>query len=433
VRKLRYGLEMRQQAKRHLHLHRADALAAQIAKNLRRSYPSLGRISTAGELRRGCELVADLSLVAELPQLGDAPAVIELSDSVKIYMTDQAHFGATLLLATGSEAHLRQLTAMANQQGLGFVAHGFANSKIVAGASEEAIYAALGLPFIEPELREGRGEIERAMAGRLPTLVSDADLGGLLHAHTDASDGSASLEEMAEATRTRGYGYLGVTDHSQSARYAGGLTVEAIELQHRAIDRLNARYAGSFRIFKGIESDILADGALDYPEQVLAQFDFVVASVHSRFRLDQATQTARIIRAVSNPFTTILGHPTGRQLLRRPGYEVDVARVLAACAKYGVAVEINANPWRLDLDWRWHSTALELGCMMSINPDAHATSELDLTHWGVTMARKGSLTKDRILNALTASAIAGRLQQRRVPPTRSGRAQARLDETESSR
>jgi DNA polymerase (family 10) len=253
----------------------------------------------------------------------------------------------------------------------------------VVAKTEDDIYTALGVPFIEPELREGTDEIALAMKHALSMLVGDADVRGILHAHTDLSDGVDTLEVMAEATRARGYQYFGVADHSKSAHYAGGLSVEEILAQHAEIDRLNKRYGPSFRILKGIESDILADGSLDYPEEILARFDFVVASVHGRFKLDRNTQTQRIIRAVQNPFTTILGHMTGRQLLRRPGYDVDVEAILAACADHGVAVEINANPWRLDLDWRWHRRALELGCTMSINPDAHSTDEIDLTHWGV--------------------------------------------------
>jgi DNA polymerase (family 10) len=209
-----------------------------------------------------------------------------------------------------------------------------------------------------------------------------------------------------------------VADHSKSAHYAGGLSVEEIEAQHAEIDRLNKRFGKSFRILKGIESDILADGCLDYPDEILARFDFVVASVHGRFKLDRKTQTERIIRAVENPFTTILGHMTGRQLLRRPGYEVDIEAVLAACAGHGVAVEINANPWRLDLDWRWHRRALELGCMMSINPDAHSTDEIDLTHWGVEMARKGGVPAERVLNALTLPRLLQHLKRRKDVPAR---------------
>ena len=183
--------------------------------------------------------------------------------------------------------------------------------------------------------------------------------------------------------------------------------------QHAEIDKLNKRYRGRFRIFKGIEFDILADGSLDYPEEILDRFDFIVASVHSRFKLGRKEQTERILTAVANPRTTILGHMTGRQLLRRPGYEVDVEKILRACARHGVAVEINANPWRLDLDWRWHQLALDLGCIMSINPDAHSTSEIELTHWGVEMARKGGIPKARVLNCLSSEEITDYLGRRR--------------------
>jgi DNA polymerase (family X) len=176
---------------------------------------------------------------------------------------------------------------------------------------------------------------------------------------------------------------------------------------------LNKRFRDRFRIFKGIESDILLDGSLDYPDDVLARFDFVVASVHSRFKLDPKEQTERVIRAVANPRTTILGHMTGRQLLRRPGYDLDIEKVPEACAKHGVAVEINANPWRLDLDWRWHQRALDLGCMMSINPDAHSTTEIDLTHWGVEMARKGGVPRERVLNCLELPQFTDYLNVRR--------------------
>jgi histidinol phosphatase-like PHP family hydrolase len=222
-----------------------------------------------------------------------------------------------------------------------------------------------------------------------------------------------TLEAMAEATRSRGYEYFGVADHSKSAHYAGGLSVDEIAEQQVEADALNKKYRGTFRIFKGIESDILPDGSLDYPHGVLTRFDFIVASVHGQFKMDRAAQTERIIRAVSNPHTTILGHMTGRQLLRRPGYDLDIEKVLAACAEHGVAVEINANPWRLDLDWRWHETALKLGCMMSINPDAHSTREIDLTHWGIEMARKGGVPKDRVLNCLKLEEFSDYLAKRR--------------------
>jgi DNA polymerase (family 10) len=285
--------------------------------------------------------------------------------------------------------------------------------KTVAAESERRIYKALGLPFIEPELREGRDELARAAAGALPKLVRDEDIRGILHSHTDRSDGAHTLQQMAEATRERGYAYFGVADHSKSAHYAGGLSVEEIREQQKEVKRLNQHFGRAFRVFSGIECDILPDGSLDYADDVLASFDFVVASVHGQFRKDKRAQTDRILRALTNPYVTILGHMTGRQLLRRPGYEVDIEAILKACARYGVAVEINANPWRLDLDWRFHQHALELGCMMSINPDAHATSELDLTHWGVMMARKGGVPSTRVLNCLPLNAIARYFTKRR--------------------
>jgi DNA polymerase (family 10) len=413
-----------------LHMHRADALLKNAVKTLERAQPDLERITVAGDLRRGAELVGDLALVAETKTLEDGPAALKTSGALTVHFTDRKHYGATLLAATGSEGHLTALRELAKGKGLRLDERGlWRGRKVVASQSEEEIYAALGLPFIEPELREGRDEIARAVNGKPPPLVRDADLHGILHAHTDLSDGVDTLAAMAQATRKRGYQYFGVADHSKSAHYAGGLSVAEINSQHRAIDKLNKTFGKDFRVFKGIESDILADGSLDYPDDVLDRFDFVVASVHSRFRMEPKEQTQRIVRAVSNPHTTILGHMTGRQLLRRPGYEINIEKILKACAKHGVAIEINANPWRLDLDWRWHGRALELGCMMSINPDAHSTNEIDLTHWGVEMARKGGVPADRVLNCLNLAAFSRHLACRktsRFPAT--SKAKARMDE-----
>jgi DNA polymerase (family X) len=412
--KILNNIEIAKHGERRRHMHRAAALLENAAARLKRGHPDLARIEVAGELRRGCELITTLSLVAQT-DMEESPASLTAHGDLQVHLTDRKHFGATLLRATGSDAHLAALDAIARKQGFRFDERGvWRGGRLVASHSEEDIYRALGLPFIAPELREGEDEIELARQGRLPQLVRDADIRGILHAHTDLSDGVDTLAEMAAATRKLGYQYFGVADHSKSAHYAGGLSIEEIEAQHRAVDALNKRVGKDFQVFKGIESDILADGSLDYPEDVLARFDFVVASVHSRFRLDPKAQTERILRAVSHPATTILGHMTGRQLLRRPGYEIDVEAVLAACAQHGVAVEINANPWRLDLDWRWHRRALALGCMMSINPDAHSTQEIDLTHWGVQMARKGGVPADRVLNCLTLAGFRKHLQQRKA-------------------
>jgi len=393
-----------------LHLHRAAALLDHAKDSLQIARPELKRLTVAGDFRRGCELVRDLAIVAESPTPMDDNI---RSGGLQVHLADRKHFGATLLLATGSVAHLEGLRELAERKGMALEPDGLHKGRSVIAAKEEDIYGALGLPFIEPELREGRGEIERALKGKLPKLVRDDDLHGILHCHTDASDGTETLETMAKATRDRGFEYFGVADHSKSAHYAGGLSVEQIEQQHREADRLNKKFGKDFRILKGIESDILADGSLDYPDDVLATFDFVVASIHGRFKMDRKAQTDRLLRAVANPFTSIIGHMTGRQLQRRPGYEIDIEKVLRACAKHDVVVEINAHPWRLDLDWRWHQAALDFGCMMSINPDAHSVRELDHMHWGVEMARKGGVPPDRVLNAMRLPEITRYFRQRR--------------------
>jgi DNA polymerase (family 10) len=403
-RKVLTGLDISRRARGARHIHRAAALLASAEKDL--AGTGLTDITPAGDYRRGCELITDLSIVA-CAQDKTGPKMLKSGD-LTVHITDKKRYGITLLLATGSEDHLEELRKLAKSKGMLLAADGLTRKgKIIASDTEESIYSAVGLSVIPPVLREGRGEVAIARAGKHPRLVQQGDIQGILHAHTRASDGVNTLEEMAEATRKRGYSYFGVADHSQSAHYAGGLSIEEIDDQHKEIDRLNVAYGGTFRMFKGIESDILPEGSLDYADDILARFDFVVASVHSRFRLDKDAQTQRILRAVANPYTTILGHPMGRQLLRRPGYEFDIERVLRACAKHRVAVEINANPWRLDLDWRWHGRALELGCIFSINPDAHSTSELDLMQWGVLIARKGGVPRERVLNCRGPRAIAG--------------------------
>lgn len=394
-----------------LHLHRAAALLAHAKDTIRKSRPELKRVTIAGDFRRGRELVGDLAIVAEAAKPDKSP--MPSADGLQIRVSDRKHFGATLLFATGSAGHIEQLQALAAAKGMRFDADGLHKGRMLIAGEEADIYQALGLPFIDPELREGRGEIDAALKGKLPKLVTDRDLRGILHCHTDASDGIETLETMAKATRQRGFEYFGVADHSKSAHYAGGLSVEEIAQQHREADRLNKRFGKDFRILKGIESDILADGSLDYEDDVLERFDFVVASIHGRFKLDRKAQTQRLLRAISDPHTTIIGHMTGRQLQRRPGYEIDVDKVLRACAKHDVVVEINAHPWRLDLDWRWHQAALEFGCMLSINPDAHSIPELDHMHWGVLMARKGGVPADRVLNAMTLAEITRYLRQKR--------------------
>jgi DNA polymerase (family 10) len=397
------------------HLHRAAAALRFAADAIAREHPEWTDVAPAGEFRRGCELVGALSLVAADPRLRGGDKTIEQGGQLVVHVTSPDRYGIALLLATGSDAHVDALRALARRKGFGLDRDGLSrNGRIAAQRTEQEIYAALGLPYIAPELRETGKEVQLALRGKLPELVTQDDLRGVLHAHTTESDGSDSLEDMAEATRKRGYAYLGLTEHSQSAHYAGGLTEKEVAKQQRAIDHLNKRYRNGFHVFKGIESDILGDGSLDYPDAVLASFDLVIASIHSKFRLSRKEQTNRIVKAIENPHTTILGHVTGRQLMRRPGYEVEMERVLRACAEHEVAIEINAHPWRLDMDWRWCERALELGCLFSINPDAHSTDEIDNIQWGVLMARKGAVSKGRVLNALSLPKFREHLQDRKL-------------------
>lgn len=271
-------------------------------------------------------------------------------------------------------------------------------------SSEEEFFSINNLQYIPAEMREGFGEVALALENKIPELLTDKDLRGILHNHSTYSDGKHSLRQMAEYCKELGYEYLGISDHSKTAFYAGGLEVEKILKQHQEIDELNREMA-PFRIFKGIESDILSDGKLDYEDEVLASFDFIVASVHSILNMDINRATSRLITAIENPYTTILGHPTGRLLLRRQGYPIDHKAVIDACAVNNVVIEINANPWRLDLDWRWVRYAMDQGVMLSINPDAHEMGGYADMKYGVLVGRKGGLTKEMTLNAMTADEI----------------------------
>ena len=273
---------------------------------------------------------------------------------------------------------------------------------------EESLYESAGLPYIDPALRENTGEVQAAAAGTLPDLITREDLCGCLHNHSTYSDGSHSLQEMALAARDRGFSYFGICDHSQSLRIANGLSPQEVREQRAEVNQLNEAFRNedsSFRVFHGIESDILSDGSLDYESDLLASFDFTVASIHTGFSMTEEEATQRLIRAVENPHTRILGHPTGRLLLRREGYPIDHKRVIEACAEHDVALELNANPHRLDLDWTWIQEATDQGVPIAINPDAHAIKELDYVEWGVALGRKGWLTSDQCLNAMPLNAF----------------------------
>ena len=262
-------------------------------------------------------------------------------------------------------------------------------------------------------MREGEGEIEAAEANALPDLVTRADLSGTFHCHTDWSDGGATLAEMAAAARAAGLHYLGIADHSRSAGYAGGLSIARVHEQWAAIDALNAAFEGKFRLFKGTECDILADGSLDYPDDLLAGFDYVVASVHSSFGMPRAEMTARLVKAVSHPRVTMLGHPTGRLLLARDGYAVDLDAVIAAASAGGAMIEINASPHRLDLDAHYCRRARAQGVSIVINPDAHSTGGLADLDYGIGQARRGWLSAADVFNTRPLKAVVAALQKRR--------------------
>ena len=389
------------------------------------------RVELVGDFRRRMEIVRDMAFLVETDDPHFVVAALRhvngLSEITQVgrQLTAKSGLGLpvsltlskrisphAVLAATGSDAHL---AALAERSRLRQVVWNLAESE--GGhlgpqvGTEEALYAALGLPFIEPEMREGLDEIESAEQGRLGRLVEASDIQGIFHTHTNASDGSGTLEEMVEAAKALGYRYIGISDHSQSAFYANGLKEDRIRAQHAAIEALRKKVQG-IAVFKGIEADILPDGSMDYPNEVLARFDFVIGSVHSRFNLQEEEQTARVIKALANPYVTMLGHATGRLLLSREGYRIDMKRVIDAAKAYGKIIEINANPHRLDLDWRLCRYAKAQGVKVSINPDAHATEGLEDVPFGVNVARKGGLAPEEVVNTLGPDKILAALGSR---------------------
>lgn len=392
------------------------------------------RASIAGSLRRKKELVKDIDIVVStqdstavmerfttLPQAeniiakGDTKSSIITAAGIQVdvrTVSDQ-EFPYALHHFTGSKEHNIAMRGRAIHLGMKMNEYGlFKGARLIACTNEEAIFNALQLDYIPPELREDRGEIAAAEHHRLPRLVEERDIRGTFHAHTSHSDGTCSLKELVREAQQMGYSYLGIAEHSQSARYARGLTRERLMALFKEIDALNRQFTG-FRLLKGTEADILPDGTLDYPDEILAECDFVIASVHSHFNLSEADMTARIICALRNPFVTMLGHPTGRLLLSREPYAVDMPRVIEAAAAAGVVIEINAHPLRLDLDWRQCQFAKTKGVKMAINPDAHNAAGLRDVSFGVNVARKGWLEPADVLNTLTLPHLLTFLEQRK--------------------
>ena len=392
--------------------------------------PGVKNAELVGELRRRMETVDGIDIVAavdddardtvinvflELPGVmetgrsGDDGAFARLSDGflLRLRCVSEHAFARAVVTATGSERHVDALRKWARE-----------NNRALdeIDAEDEAdLYHELSLQYIEPELRESGDEIEIAATHELPELVTYEDLRGCFHCHTVYSDGRHTVEEMARAAQERGWRYLGIADHSKNAGYAGGLSADEIRRQHDEIDEWNASHGKKLWVFKGIEADILTDGRLDYEDEpdVLASFDFTVGSIHSSFNLPEKAQTDRIIRAMQNPALTFLGHATGRLLLSRAGYKIDVEQVFAAAIEKGVAVEINSDPHRLDLSWQYWRRGKQLGVRTAINPDAHSTRSLGVVEYGVCMARKGWLENSDVVNTWTLPAVKKFLRQRK--------------------
>ncbi len=410
--------------------------ARQIAGDLMervKEFSALGEVRLAGSIRRCREIVKDIDIVAstdepgrltrffsELPlvsgiiALGETKASVQLEDGINadLRVVKKEQFPFALHHFTGSREHNTALRHRAKTMGLKINEYGiFRNGNLLACRNETELFSALKLPFIQPELRENHGEIEAAEEGSLPTLLEEHDVKGIFHVHTDYSDGINTLEEVIRYCREVGYEYVGITDHSQSAFYAGGLKEDDLDRQKEEIDALREKYP-DIGIFHGVESDIRLDGTLDYNEAVLEKLDFVIASVHSGLKMDREKMTERLQRALACPGVTMLGHPTNRLLLGRDSSSFNLEKIFQAALDNDVILELNASPARLDLDWRYLKKVKEMGLRLSINPDAHRLESFRDTNLGVAMARKGWLGKKDVFNTRTRWEVDKYLKQR---------------------
>lgn len=430
------ALGRRAPAEQRIPLAAAERAAAPLVEHLRAAR-GLTALAVAGSFRRRRETVRDLDLVAacregsdvidrlvafpgveEVLARGTTRSTVRLASGLQVDLrvVPEESLGAALHYFTGSKAHNIATRRLAIERGLKLNEYGvFRDGRYVAGRTEEEVYRAVGLPYIPPELRESRGEIEAAQAGDLPLLVEEGDIVGDLHAHTTASDGASSLREMAEAARARGYEYLAVTDHARRRDAAQGRT-GWLARQMEEIDRLNAELDGIV-LLKSAEVDILADGSLALPDALLERLDLAVCAIHSSLALPRERQTARVLRAMESPYLSILAHPTGRKIGRRKPSELDMERVLEAARERGCVVELNAQPARLDLDDVHCRMAKEMGVRVAISTDAHRAAELGLMRFGVDQARRGWLERDDVVNTLPLEELMALLRR----PAPSGR------------
>ena len=371
------------------HYASVEQYAIDIVKVLKEKYKT-DLVSLTGAMRRKCEVIEKIEiLIASDSDVNTDELKLDTLVKIEIIKCNESEFFAKLVETTGNDEFLTSISTISYPPSV---------------KSEEEIFSSNDLQFIPPELRESDKIITIAKEFKIPELVDVKDLKGILHNHSTYSDGINSLHDMAFYCKELGYEYLGICDHSQSAFYAEGMKQDKIIMQHKEIDELN-KILSPFRVFKGVESDILNDGSLDYPEEILKTFDFIVASVHSNLKMSEEKATARLIGAIENPYTTILGHPSGRLLLSRPGYPINHKKIIDACAANGVIIELNAHPYRLDIDWRWITYCIEKGVKISVNPDAHEKQGYHDMHFGICVARKGMLTKEMCFNSLSLSEI----------------------------
>jgi len=389
--KILEGISFRSSTQGLQKLSDVDSIAQDFLRALQACCPG-GRVSESGALRRKLETLSTLEFLVEQTDSQTRVAAESLLSQflsrhgktlpIQLYFSTPEKFGYELARTTGSLAHWAALGV----------------TESFDASTEEEFYDRLGLPWIPPETRETGEEVTLARSGYLSRLLPWKGIRGIFHNHTTRSDGAATLEQMVSAAEQQGYEYIGISDHSQSAFYAQGLNEEMLLEQQKEIQEVQKKHP-AIRIFWGVESDILADGSLDYHPKILARFDFVIASIHSRFKMDRQAMTDRILEAIRNPFTRFLGHPTGRLLLGRKGYDVDMEAIIAEAARHDVAIELNANPVRLDLDWRWGPEMRKRNTLTSINPDAHEVAGLEDTQYGIVMARKALISADRVINS----------------------------------
>ena len=402
IAKLKYFLKSRNS----FHYAALESDAENVIKYLENLLPGT-EISLTGAMRRRANIVDSIEILVGtvndemiafdeeiLTKVKEEEHVLHAKSAgeypVIIYLCQPKEFGSKLFVRTAAKDFMDAFVA--ENKGVDFKGL----------AKEEEVFAKANLPYIEPELREQDWALQLAKENKLPVLLEEKDIKGVVHSHTTYSDGLHTLEEMATYSKSLGFEYIVITDHSQAAFYANGLKPDRVAEQMAEIDELNKKLA-PFRIFKSIECDILNDGRLDYDEETLSKFDCIIASVHTNLRMDKEKATERIIAAVRNPHTTILGHPTGRLLLSREGYPIDYEAIIDACAEHNVIIELNANPYRLDLDWTWIPYALEKGVKISVNPDAHSKEGIHDIRYGTLSARKGGLTKEMCFNTMGLS------------------------------